>query len=133
MVTMDDISEMKTFKKEEPNIAKEEITKNKRGTAVYMQFGVSKEEIDNCRYDIEEDTKLTASHQLGETIHKHLDIWEPLDKEPNTMKYLEARLVVIKEHDYKQMVGLINTVLKDSEIGDMEHGQVMELLMGIVK
>lgn len=125
---------METVKKEEPNIANEEISKNKRGTAVFIQFGVSLDEINNCRFDIEEDKKLTASHQLGETIHKHLDCFQQVeDNEPSTMKYLEARLVVIKEHDYKQMVGLIHTVLKDSEIGDTEHGQIMELLMGIVK
>jgi len=129
MVNMEMVSE-ETVEK----IAKGKVVKqNKRGTAVFMNFSIAKEQLTqiNVVDDIVARKKKAATFKLGELIAKHLDIWDDVSNSDEVLK-LQARLIIVKEKDYKQMIALVNTLLADVKVDEIVKKQVIGLLTGIV-
>lgn len=112
-------------------VDKELVKQNKRGTAVFMNFSITKEQIKRAKGDIVVEKKNIATNKLGELIAEHLNIWEDVSKSDEVLE-LQARLIVVKEHDYKQMIALVNTLLVDVNVDEIVKKQVISLLTGIV-
>jgi len=107
----------------------EQVIKNKRGTAVFMGFAL---DIEFSKFNnILSAKKNTASHRLGEVISESLDIWDETTKE-TSIEY-KAKLLVIKEDDYKQMVKLLIGSLEDAGVAEDVRGRAMDIVIGVVK
>ena len=105
-----------------------------RGMAVLMKISVTAEEIASCRFDLLEDKKKRAVQQLGETIYEGLDVFADISNTDRPdMKILEARLVCIKEGDYKQAVKLVNSVLGDAGTSDLVKKSIQDILIQLIK
>jgi hypothetical protein len=107
--------------------------KAQRGIALGLDLIITDLEKNTAKIDIEAHKKIQAGKSLGVGIGDALNIWE-VDKNYKDLEatLYRARLFVINESHYKQMVKLVDTVLKDSAIGDTEANQVIELLIGLI-